>query len=172
MKSEQALVFQIRKLEPGPNRFYIEPSIESLELGKYHFLKPLGCEIILTLTGHRVDMELKLETTVEIECSLCGEPASFNIKNTSKAAFLPESERKLENTEVDTTDLEFYSEEINLKEFARDAFILAFPIAATCREECKGLCPSCGTNLNYNTCNCKQLAGNSQFKNLKRLVDE
>lgn len=35
-----------------------------------------------------------------------------------------------------------------------EEFMLALPVAPLCREECKGLCPSCGTNLNDGQCAC------------------
>ena len=34
--------------------------------------------------------------------------------------------------------------------------LLASPVKLICREDCKGLCPQCGTNLNNATCNCQQ----------------
>lgn len=172
MKRDQALVFPVNRLEPGPNCFEVEPSTEYLELGKYHFLRPLMCNIVLTLTGHRVDMSFDIEATVEFACSQCGEPVSSKLHATNKSTFLPDSERKLEDIEVDSTDIEFYSEELDLREVVRDTFILAFPIAAICREGCKGLCPSCGTNLNYGSCNCDKTLENPKFKDLKRFVDE
>jgi uncharacterized protein len=30
------------------------------------------------------------------------------------------------------------------------------PLNPLCREDCKGLCPQCGTNLNTETCDCAQ----------------
>ncbi|MBI2094542.1 MAG: DUF177 domain-containing protein [Candidatus Omnitrophica bacterium] len=40
----------------------------------------------------------------------------------------------------------------------RDEIILEHPIRAVCRAGCKGLCPSCGANLNRETCRCKSKA--------------
>lgn len=37
---------------------------------------------------------------------------------------------------------------------ARDLIILEFPTKHVCREDCKGLCPVCGCNLNTSSCSC------------------
>ena len=39
-------------------------------------------------------------------------------------------------------------EELDLAQWANDAFALALPAQVVCREDCAGLCPVCGTDLN------------------------
>jgi uncharacterized protein len=50
--------------------------------------------------------------------------------------------RKLDGIEVDLTEL------------ARDAVLLELPLAPVCRDDCAGLCPQCGVDLNDSTCEC------------------
>ena len=38
----------------------------------------------------------------------------------------------------------------------REQVLLATPVKLVCREDCKGLCPHCGSNLNVEPCNCQQ----------------
>ncbi|MBR0459634.1 MAG: DUF177 domain-containing protein [Victivallales bacterium] len=46
-------------------------------------------------------------------------------------------------------------EPIDLTEDVREDILLSFPQSFRCREDCKGLCPTCGRNLNEGTCDCK-----------------
>ncbi|MGH2750266.1 MAG: YceD family protein [Actinomycetota bacterium] len=46
--------------------------------------------------------------------------------------------------------------EIDLEPMVRDAVTLALPLNPLCREDCKGLCASCGADLNQGACDCKQ----------------
>jgi uncharacterized protein len=39
-------------------------------------------------------------------------------------------------------------DELDLRSWARDALVLALPTQIVCRDECRGLCPVCGENLN------------------------
>jgi uncharacterized protein len=63
-------------------------------------------------------------------------------------------------SEADAEAQEIYplppkANEVDLTNALREHLVLAVPAFAICREECKGLCPSCGTNLNDNTCSCE-----------------
>lgn len=50
-----------------------------------------------------------------------------------------------------------------------DEIILSLPTLLLCSDDCKGLCPKCGTNLNKSQCDCNLTKENvfSQLKNLK-----
>lgn len=64
----------------------------------------------------------------------------------------------LENVELSAHDADkvFYrGPEIDLSVGIREAIILSQPITALCRDDCRGLCPVCGTNLNKKRCACK-----------------
>jgi uncharacterized protein len=41
-----------------------------------------------------------------------------------------------------------------LEDVLREQVLLAVPLRSLCREDCKGLCPCCGKNLNIDTCSC------------------
>ncbi|HHV95736.1 MAG TPA: DUF177 domain-containing protein [Clostridiaceae bacterium] len=45
---------------------------------------------------------------------------------------------------------------LNLDKILLDYIILNLPMKQLCKEDCKGLCPVCGTNLNEATCNCEE----------------
>ena len=46
--------------------------------------------------------------------------------------------------------------EVDLLEVVRECVILAFPQAPVCRDECRGLCPHCGADLNKKECDCAE----------------
>ena len=46
-------------------------------------------------------------------------------------------------------------EVLDVSDEAREALALSVPFRALCREDCKGLCPRCGKNLNEGPCGCK-----------------
>lgn len=45
-------------------------------------------------------------------------------------------------------------DQVDLEPLARDAVLLELPLAPLCREECLGLCPACGVDLNQGVCGC------------------
>ncbi|MBQ3561654.1 MAG: DUF177 domain-containing protein, partial [Oscillospiraceae bacterium] len=48
---------------------------------------------------------------------------------------------------------------------------LEVPFQLLCREDCKGLCPVCGSDLNEKTCNCNQKQIDPRLEKLKMLLD-
>lgn len=59
---------------------------------------------------------------------------------------------------------------IDLQPLVRDFAILEFPIKPLCREDCKGLCPECGENLNEKDCGHRP-ENDSPFAALKDLLE-
>ena len=52
-------------------------------------------------------------------------------------------------------------------EAAREQLLLALPLKVTCREDCKGLCPQCGKNLNQERCSCSTEVEDPRWAALK-----
>ena len=62
---------------------------------------------------------------------------------------------------------------LDLDELVAMDILLELPTRFLCREDCKGLCPKCGTNLNESTCNCSQEKEvDSRLSVLLTLLDE
>lgn len=61
----------------------------------------------------------------------------------------------MELTPHDADKVYFHGPFIDLSTGIREAIILSQPINYLCKDDCLGLCPVCGINLNVKTCNCK-----------------
>jgi len=73
---------------------------------------------------------------------------------------------------VQEDDLEtsYYSDDqIDLGELMREQFYLALPMKPLCRDDCRGLCPQCGTNLNAGTCDCSPVWEDPRLAALKAI---
>jgi uncharacterized protein len=63
----------------------------------------------------------------------------------------------------------FRGSEIDLGSFFQEVIALAFPVQPVCREECRGLCPHCGADLNTESCDCSEMRPDSPFAALQAL---
>lgn len=101
----------------------------------------------------------RVETTLELPCSRCLEPFTLPVDQTFDLRYQPhaqntgEGEREIE--EDDLTTAFYENDEIDLGQLMREQFYLSLPMKPLCRDDCKGLCPNCGTNLNAGSCDCK-----------------
>jgi uncharacterized protein len=99
-----------------------------------------------------------VQTTLELPCSRCLEAftwpvdSSFDLRYQPHARNTGEGEREIE--EDDLTTAFYENETIDLGQLMREQFYLALPMKPLCRDECKGLCPTCGTNWNKGACDC------------------
>jgi uncharacterized protein len=73
--------------------------------------------------------------------------------------------------DADDDGYAYTGEEIELGEMLREHILLAAPMQPLCREECRGLCPVCGQDLNVRRCDCREEQIQSPFAVLKKLRD-
>ena len=80
--------------------------------------------------------------------------------------------------EIFTEDIELYyaksdirEEELDITADVRDELLIELPMNPLCSEECKGLCPTCGTNRNKENCQCTR-RGNLAWGALDAVVTE
>lgn len=114
-----------------------------------------------TRKGAVVKVRGKLSAGVEVYCDRCAAAVTIPLEVEFDTSFVPaESERgATENVELQHDDLDYSIYEgdtLNLDELAREQILLALPTRSLCREECKGLCPACGANLNAGGCTCAE----------------
>jgi uncharacterized protein len=100
----------------------------------------------------------RVSTTLQLACSRCLEPfawpvdAAFDLRYQPSSLNAGEGEREIVEDDLATA---FYDDEvIDLEQLMGEQFYLSLPMKPLCREDCRGLCPSCGTNLNLSTCSC------------------
>jgi uncharacterized protein len=114
-------------------------------------------------TAERVGEEIRiaglLDTAVELGCSRCLEPAKIEVHRNFDLFFRESDENMYDEDEVelseeDTRTAFFSGTQLAIGDILREQVLLALPMKALCKVDCKGLCPGCGTNRNLNSCNC------------------
>ncbi len=115
----------------------LSPDIR-LESGK--FLGEIVLEDKVFVTG-----EIRVKAVGE--CSRCLSLAQEEICIEVDEAF---SERPIDD------EYRFKSGRVDLTEMIRDKLLSNQPSVILCQEECKGLCPKCGCNLNLTKCDCEK----------------
>ena len=122
-------------------------------------------EVIVEHRGHKQDIDDirlvgKLDATMEVGCARCLEPVQFPVNRAFDLLYRPLGvDRRAEEVSISEADTEigyYEGEGLLLEDVLREQVLLASPVKLVCREDCKGLCPQCGTNLNTATCSCQQ----------------
>src|SRR4029078_12186806 len=96
---------------------------------------------------------------LELPCVRCLESFTWPIDSPFDLRYQPRTENAgVGQREIEEDDLftAFYEgQTIDLKQLMREQFYLALPMKPLCREDCRGLCPICGHDVNSNPCGCR-----------------
>ena len=113
----------------------------------------------VTRKGSEVTLRGDLSANVEVDCDRCALPVALKLDVDLDVAFLPAEDeaRVTENVELGKSDLVYSVYEdgvLDIDELVREQILLELPTRQLCREDCRGLCPVCGVNLNLAECSC------------------
>jgi uncharacterized protein len=163
---------QIRQPETEVFRRY-EPSAFEEGSSQFRVVAPVTLRLKVHKDRDRFRVVGNVSTTLELACSRCLEPFTLPVESEFDVRYLPQSENTGEEREVEEDDLSdaFYRDDvIDLRQLMEEQFYLALPMKPLCREDCKGLCPNCGTNWNVASCDCQVRWEDPRLAGLKALM--
>lgn len=157
------------------------PELETMATaGEGHYLDPLLFKLRLQTVGRLVEVDGRLSARVNLECGRCLCRYEQDAEEEFAFTFSPVLEDVAE--EQDEIEIELEAEQMGLVLYQDDVLellpslqeqaVMAMPIAHLCSEDCKGLCPICGQNLNQEQCSCSPRLFNSKFGALAGLLDK
>jgi uncharacterized protein len=162
------MFFEIKELELHPIEFSEKFAPGTLDLGPdYSQVTPVEssgrADLVEEHHGkHKVIQDIRIKgrlaTRLETNCARCLEPLTQDVKREFDLLYRPQG-ADAGRDEISVTDAEaeigyYVGNGILLDDVVREQILLAVPLKVTCREDCKGLCPHCGKNLNQETCSC------------------
>jgi uncharacterized protein len=129
---------------------------------------PAGEDIVVDAVLELVPGGVVVSGTVRApfvsECRRClgpvGGTVSAEVREVYQAGVAPNDAEEIYPLSGDQLDLE---------PLARDAVLLELPLAPLCAEGCRGLCPTCGANLNEGSCSCPGTARDPRWTGLDAL---
>ena len=132
--------------------------LNAYELGEHEFFVPMGFDydLILTNAGEGILASGMVRGHVEATCDRCLEKAEFDLAAEVDEYFLFKAPSQTHSLGDDEDDADFSlvgdDHTIDLTEALHAAVLMDTPFVVLCREDCKGLCPICGKNLNLGQC--------------------
>ncbi len=126
----------------------------------------IDVDLVVTKALREVTVLGELAFSIETPCSRCLETVRLDIRPEIRLMLSPADKVK----DVDDVDHETYrGDEVNLDDYLRGLIAVSLPVKVVCAEDCRGLCPKCGANLNKETCGCEKEWQDPRFAVLKKL---
>ncbi len=116
-----------------------------------------------------------VETIIHMPCSRCLDTATLPVNVPFRYTLVPAAIERREEIELTEEDLEysFYEgETVDSDPLIYEQIVLQIPMKALCREDCQGLCPRCGANLNLIRCSCPDRDVDERLTVLKKLKQQ
>ncbi len=137
------------------------------------FTKPVsvGLEARSTTSGE-ILVRGRLEAHLMAECRRCTEPVPIDLEEEVVILFSPVDQLAPEDRGGEVRPLEPDGHLLDLTDAIREELLLAAPKWVECDPDCKGLCPSCGTNWNEEECDCDTSEPDPRWEALRSLTEE
>jgi uncharacterized protein len=167
-------VAQLLREEVGARRNYTFAE-DALPLDDDTTLRQLDGKLRFTRTASGVLADVDAHGVVMTPCIRCLNPSQQHVD----LHFRDEFHSKIEVTtgaplpKPDDEDPFFIDEShlVDIGEVLREYALLELPMQPLCKPDCKGLCPTCGADLNAGECGCQADEGDDRFDVLKRLLE-
>ncbi len=169
------MILELREIDSFPAHVFLEGNPEKLVLD-YNGIRGIK-EIAVSLEIQKTDEEYfcqgEIEARVRLECARCLREFDSRIKNKTNFIICSESLHAARSGQgIDNEDYVFFQGpdlQADLTDIVRQSIILAVGMKPLCSEDCRGLCPNCGVNLNEQTCSCIAEKGDPRWESLKKL---
>ncbi len=138
---------ELKKTGKTEESFFFEynPSEQLSSVPETEILSPIKVDGEIYLTGeHSAEVEGEIFFTLKGSCTRCLEQA--------------EREYVIPFCEVcgEEDGYPVSCDKIDLGKIVDDAIIMNMPVKFLCKDDCKGICPDCGVNLNDAACKCEK----------------
>lgn len=138
-------------------------------------IEPAAVTGKIRLAGNEVFVNGHVDTRVQVECDRCLQPVELPVKTDYELEYISgsdyESSQVVELTEAEMSVSVFDGEAIDVDEIVKEQILLIVPTRQLCREECKGICPECGTDRNTGECKCVTKDIDPRWAALKNLTE-
>lgn len=101
-----------------------------------------------------------VDTEVLLNCSRCTKAFSYEVK-----VHIEEEISNTDDCEIISTN----TENIDIYEIIENSILLELPVKRLCKEDCKGLCQTCGKDLNLGQCSCTDFYVDPRLEKLSQM---
>ena len=167
-KERQVLVIPVHGLEEREYRFEFEPQAEELGLGDCYEGK-LEVSGMVSRVGSQFHVHGSVNGTRIGECDRCLCSTNERLTARFESVF---STGEGDPDEDGLIPLGGDGNDIVLDAEVRQVMRLQIPMKNLCGDDCRGLCPSCGADLNVDECNCAPVAVDPRWSKLQGLLGD
>lgn len=159
---------QVGGLSDGVHKYHFEEKASEIGLGD-GFQETVVVDATLEKTGHQYYLGTHIRTGGVFHCDRCVAEFTSVLSPSYHMLYVTEG---TETSSFDPSELQIVPPGLNvidITEDVRQVILLSVPLKLLCRDDCKGLCPHCGKDLNEGQCSCSDKEPDSRWDALRLL---
>jgi uncharacterized protein len=158
------LKVSVDALQQGPIEMDLDLDPAELDLSdkEFSFPGPVRGHLTFKLIGDDVESKGRVSVDAVAPCARCLEPARYHLEAPVHQMWLhrdPGEDALPADLREDTLAEYYRGQEVEAGGVLRELLLSELPDVPHCAEDCKGLCPKCGANLNREACRCPDTVG-------------
>jgi len=161
---------KISGLDNGTHTYDFEGDIGDIDLEE-PFYNKYKTQVVLNKFMDQIILEASTISGAKFTCDRCSVDFEKDVESNYKNVYLfgndVDSKQGSDITYLSTNTIN-----IDITDDVRDYLILAVPMKKLCKEDCKGLCYKCGTDLNNSTCDCTKDETDTRWDKLLELKNK
>jgi uncharacterized protein len=149
---------------------------EMKQNGECDFVSPIDFRLEVTRVGDIVKVEGEVHVSIHLVCDRCLREFDTDLASVFSLIYSQEVDETnheggeaLELSPEELGLMPIRGEEIDFRDGIQEQVVLALPLRALCSDDCKGLCPQCGADLNEADCSCTKVVPAGRFAALRKL---
>lgn len=126
----------------------------------YRFAGPVAWSVDVTNTGGALLVMGTARAAATTACARCLEDVTYDLEGDIEGYFVIGGEEAEAPEDMEGDEFDYLPENrvIDLVPLIEQALLLELPLVPLCDDDCKGICPRCGANLNEGACSCAEAA--------------
>lgn len=159
---------QVGGLSDGVYQHTLAEDAATMELGS-QFQDQVVARVTIEKSGTQIFLKTALSLNGSFTCDRCLSPFLSSLTPSYRMCYVTEGG---DDSNMDPAELQVVPpgfSVIDMTDDVRQTVLLSVPLKLLCSENCKGLCPHCGMNLNFGTCTCTESVVDPRWEQLIKL---
>ena len=151
-------ISKIRSVKGSREEFHREADEMDFWDADWQLAKQLAVDTVISHEGKFLNMKGHVQTAVKGNCSRCLKQVTVPVECDFAEQLLYAKDvslfSHLEVGEVEEKYFIYDNDTLDITDIVRESILAELPLKILCVEDCQGLCPKCGKNLNNGQCDC------------------
>ena len=158
---------QVGGLSEGVHRFHFD--VPAAEVGLGEQFSDVQTDVELDKTPNQVMLKAAIHTAAHFSCDRCTAPFASRLDSGYRMHYVWNEQDSGQYDVAEVQVIPQGSTIIDISEDVRQTVLVAVPLKLLCREDCLGLCPHCGKDLNDGLCDCSAEEVDTRWEKLRAL---